>query len=238
MFNKQVIILFGPPGAGKGTQAELLSERFNLYYFETSRILEQAFKAAEHLPESSIERFIKADGEKFDVLNEKKLWLEGKLCDPPFVSHLVKEKIKKLFEADKSLLIAGSPRTLYEAKTIMPFLDNLYKKQNIKIALLKISPEQTIFRNSHRKICGLMRHSILYNLETENLTICPLDGSKLERREGLDDPETIKVRLKEYRERTAPLFDYLKENNFELKEVNGEQSVADVFADVQKQLKL
>ena len=238
MFNKQVIILFGPPGAGKGTQAELLSERFNLYYFETSRILEQAFKAAEHLPESSIERFIKADGEKFDVLNEKKLWLEGKLCDPPFVSHLVKEKIKKLFEADKSLLIAGSPRTLYEAKTIMPFLENLYKKQNIKIALLKISPEQTIFRNSHRKICGLMRHSILYNLETENLTICPLDGSKLERREGLDDPETIKVRLKEYRERTAPLFDYLKENNFELKEVNGEQSVTDVFADVQKQLKL
>jgi len=55
-----------------------------------------------------------------------------------------------------------------------------------------------------------MRHSILFNDETKDLTICPLDGSKLVKREGLDDPKTIKVRLKEYAERTYPIFDYFE----------------------------
>ena len=53
MFNKKAIIFIGPPGAGKGTQGELLSEKINLFHFETSKILEQTFKNAENLPESS-----------------------------------------------------------------------------------------------------------------------------------------------------------------------------------------
>ena len=62
-----------------------------------------------------------------------------------------------------------------------------------------------------------MRHSILFNKETENLTICPLDGSKLVKREGLDDPETIKVRLKQYKERTFPMVEYFEKNRFKIK---------------------
>jgi adenylate kinase family enzyme len=57
------------------------------------------------------------------------------------------------------------------------------------------------------------------------------------RREGLDDPETITVRLKEYENRTLPLVDYLKKESFDVKEVNGEQSVADVFKDILKAIK-
>ncbi|TSC94380.1 MAG: adenylate kinase [Parcubacteria group bacterium Licking1014_1] len=229
---KQVIILFGPPGAGKGTQSELLSDRLGLHIFETSKILEREFTRAENLSEDSDERFIEFDNQKFDILNEKKLWKEGKLCSPPFVTCLVIKEIKKLFEEGKGLILSGSPRTLYEAEKIMPLLRELYGKENIKTVLIEITPEQTIFRNSHRKICELMRHPVLYAKETENLTICPLDGSKLIKREGLDDPETIKVRLKEYAERTAPIFDYFKSRGLEIKNVNGEQSVADVYKDV------
>ena len=58
---------------------------------------------------------------------------------------------------------------------------------------------------------------ILYSKETENLTSCPLDGSKLIRRKGLDDLETLKVRLKEYKERTFPLLDYFKEERYRSK---------------------
>ena len=76
-----------------------------------------------------------------------------------------------------------------------------------------------------------MRHSILSNTETESLTLCPVDGSKLMRREGLDDAETIKVRLKEYTERTEPVLEYLRDKHY-IKEINGDRSVAEVFRDI------
>jgi len=233
---KQIIILFGAPGAGKGTQSELLSDKMNLYLFETSKILEGEFAKAESLSKNSSERFIDFDNQKFDILHEKDIWKKGILCDPPFVTYLVIKEIKKLFEEDKNLILSGSPRTVYEGEKIMPLIENLYGKENIKTILLEISPEQTIYRNSHRRICELMRHSILFNEETEKLTICPLDGSKLVRREGLDDPETIKVRLKEYAERTYSIFDYFEKHGLKIKKVNGEQSVADVYKDILKVL--
>ncbi len=233
---KEIIILFGPPGAGKGTQAELISDKKNLYYFETSKILEREFKKAENLSEDSPERFIEEDGEKYDILNEKKLWAEGKLCSPAFVTHLVKEELKELSEKGESLVLAGSPRTLYEGEKITPVLKDLYGEENIKALLIEISPEETLFRNSHRRICELMRHPILYTEETKDLTICPLDGSKLIKRKGLDDPETIKVRLDQYKERTYPVFDFFEKEGIKVEKINGEQSVADVFSDILKVL--
>ena len=167
MSKKQVIIIFGPPGAGKGTQSELLSSKTGSYLFETSRILEREFERAEHLSEDSPKRFIDFDGQKFDILNEKVLWKSGALCSPPFVTYLVIEEIKKLFEEGKSLILAGSPRTLYEGQKVMPFIENLYGKENIKTVLVEISPEVTTFRNTHRRICQLIRHSILFNAETD-----------------------------------------------------------------------
>lgn len=228
--NKQVIILFGPPGAGKGTQAELLADKLSLYYLETSKILEQEFREPDKKP-------INIKGKKYSVLKEKKLWEEGILCSPPFVSYLVKEKTKELFKLGKNLLLAGSPRTVYEGEEVVPLLKKLYGAENIKAFLIEISPEETIFRNTNRRICELMRHPILYSKETENLKICPLDGSKLIRRKGLDDPETIKVRLKEYKERTFPLIKLFEKQGIKVKKINGEQSVADVHKDILKAIK-
>ncbi len=229
---KQVIILFGPPGAGKGTQAELLSDKLSLYYFETSKILEREFVKAE----DSDKRYIEEDGKKYDILDEKKLWQGGKLCSPPFVANLVKKEIRELAEKGESLVLAGSPRTLYEGEKITPVLKDLYGEANIKVLFIEISPGETLFRNSHRRICELMRHPILYTEQTKDLTICPLDGSDLVERKGLDDPETIKVRLKEYEERTLPLLDFFKKEGVGVRKINGEQSVSDVFRDVQKAL--
>lgn len=234
---KQIIILFGPPGAGKGTQAELLSEKLGLYYFETSKVLEEKFREAENLSLDSAERVIKIGEKEYDVSNEKKLWEKGILCSPPFVTYLVENKIKELFDAGKSLVLAGSPRTLYEGEELVPLLKELYGALNIKVVYLELSPEETIFRNSHRRICELVRHPILYHKETEKLTICPIDGSKLIKRKGLDAPETIKVRLKEFKKRTFPLIEYFKKQGIEVKKINGEQTVVNVHKDILKALR-
>lgn len=234
--NKRIVILFGPPGAGKGTQSELLKDKLGLFYFETSRILERTFKQAENFLEDSSKRYIEVDGEKYDILNEKKLWLEGILCSPPYVSYLVKKEIRDLAEQGESLILAGSPRTVYEGENIIPLLKELYGNE-IKTVVMEISPEETIHRNSNRRLCELMRHPILYTEETKDLMICPLDGSKLIKREGLDDPESIKVRLDEYKNRTYPVLEILERNDIEVIKINGEQSPADVHKDILSAIK-
>lgn len=231
MQKKQVIILFGPPGAGKDTQAGLLSEKLGLYRLETSKILEGKFKKVESLKNSSSKRFIKVGKEKFDILEEKKLWLSGKLCSPPLVVFLIEEKVKKLFDQGENLLFNGSPRTVFEAKLLVPFLRKLYGENLIQVFYIDITPEETLFRNSHRRICELMRHSLLYSKEVEGLTLCPLDGSKLVKRE-LDAPETIKVRINEFQERTLPVMEVFKKEGIPVVKINGEQSVAGVFKDI------
>jgi adenylate kinase len=229
--NSMVIILLGPPGSGKGTQASLLSQKFNLYYLETSKLLEEAFKKEKK------ENFIVEEGKKYYFKDEKKLWEEGKLCDPPFVTHLILRKIKELFKEKRNLVLAGSPRTVYEGERVMPVLEKLFGKENIQIFFLKIKKEQSIFRNSNRRICELLRHPIFYLKENKNLKFCPLDGSKLLKRGKLDKAETIKVRLKEFEERTLPLLKFLKERNYKIEEIDGSPPPAKVFEKILEKIK-
>jgi len=227
----KVIILMGPPGSGKGTQAILLAEKFDLYHLETSKLIERK------IVEAKKGDFVEIESKKYFLEKEKKLWKRGILCSPPFVTYLIKEKIKELAKEKKGIVFSGSPRTLYEGEEVTPLLKKLYPSENIKIVLLKLRAEESIWRNSHRRICELMRHPVLYSKETIKLTLCPLDGSKLIKREGLDDPEIIKIRLKEYKERTFPLVDYFKKENLEVKQVDGSPPPAVVFEKILKILK-
>ena len=228
----------GPPGAGKGTQADLLKSNHDFFHFETSKLLEEKFDWAKTLSEDSPERFIEADGKKYDILEEKKIWLKGVLCSPPFVVQLIKEKVKDLRHDGENIIFSGSPRTVYEAEQELPLFIELYGKENITAVYIDIRPEETVQRNTHRRICQTVRHSILWNKETENLTICPLDGSKLLRREGLDDPETIKTRLKEFKERTYPVLDVIGGKGIKVIKINGEQTVSKVFEDICEKIKV
>lgn len=226
------IILIGPPGCGKGTQAQLLAEKFNLYYFETSKIIEQNVMSA------SKNDYVKIGGKKYSLIHERNLWKSGILCTPILIDYWVKSKFKELFREGKNLVIAGYPRTLSQGKVGMPLLKKLYGGEDIKIIEILLSPEQTIWRNQRRRICELMRHPILSaRPEFLKLTYCPLDGSKLMKRKGLDDLKTIITRLKEYKERTFPLIEYFKKQGFKVKKVNGEQSVVKVFSDILKAIK-
>jgi len=217
----------GPPGSGKGTQAELLAEKFNLYHLETSEIIERNFA---NIKKSD---FVKVGAKKYFLWEERKLRQSGKLMSPPLIFFWLKQKIKELIKEKKQVVLSGSFKTLYEAGELTSFFKKIYGSSNIKIILIKQKPEVSIWRNSKRKICELMRHSILYSEETAKLKKCPFDGSKLVHRED-SNPKVIRGKLKEFKERTLPVIDYFKKHGLKVKEVNGEQSVADVFKDVLK----
>lgn len=218
---KIIVIIIGPPGAGKGTQAELLADKLNLYSFETSKVLEESWIDANK------DDYLKADGKKYFLLKEKQLFDSGKLCSPPFVTLVVKRKIKQLFEQGKGIVFSGSPRTVYEGKKLMPFLIDLYGLNNILALELKVSDQEAIWRNTRRRICKNCRYPVPYTLETKNLKKCPKCGGELVTR-TLDTEQTMKTRLKEYKQRTHPLFEYFKQVGIKVKQVNGEQSIEDV----------
>lgn len=230
--NKPIIIIMGPPGSGKGTQASLLAEKLGLYYFETSKIIELNVMNAKRGEFQIIE------GKKYLLEEEKKIWKNGGLCSPQIVTFWVKEKIKNLAKENQGIIFAGSPRTIYEAENLMPLLEKIYKKENIKIVLLDLPPEQTLWRNSKRKICALMRHPIIYHNETKKLKICPLDGSKLVTRKGLDSKKSIRIRLDQYQTRTFPVIDYFKKNKYKVVIINATPAPSTVFSDICKALNI
>lgn len=228
---KQVVIIFGQPGAGKGTQSDLLVNKFGFHHFESSKVLEHFFKTEDP------KKIIEADGEKFEVADEIHRWKTGLLCNAKFVVWLFVEKIKALAEEGESIVFSASPRTAYEAEKEIPLLIDLYGKENIKIVVLELGAEASVFRNSHRKICELMRHNIIFTPETEKLEKCPLDGSDLVARKGLDDVETIKKRLEVFNEETLPVLEVAEKFGLKPKKVNGDQAVAQVHKDVLEAIK-
>lgn len=219
-----VIIIYGYPGSGKGTQAEKLAGHFGFEHFNTGGVIEKTIHDPVNQNDPIIER-------------EKNLFDSGILCTPEWVAEVVKKVIEDLREKDKSIIFSGSPRTLYEAERLTPFLEELYGRDNIFPIEVKIKPETAIFRNSHRRICEKNAHPLIYSSENEKLEFCPICGSKLVIR-VLDTPETIKVRIREYEDRTEPILEYLKKRGYNIIEADGEPEAGKVFEDILSKLKL
>ncbi len=222
MRKNKLVILIGPPGSGKGTQALLLSGKKKMLHLEASKLLEKRFADAS---ESEI---IEIEGKKYSLLEQKKLWSDGHLCEDGFVAFVVKEAIEKIKQGVELILLDGYPRTIEQAELAVPFLFSFYNPEDILVISLEVSEEESIKRNSKRRVCSLMRHSIIDHEETRNLTICPVDGSSLERR-LLDDKETIKVRLDDFKKLTTPVIDYFRQKNVFVIRVDGSGTIAEVF---------
>ncbi|GAH41027.1 unnamed protein product [marine sediment metagenome] len=130
--DRLVAILLGPPGAGKGTQAILLADKLGLYYFETSKIIEENIKEAKEGD------FVEVEGKKFPLLKEKENWEKGDIASPPLVVFWIKNKIERLATLGENLVMAGSPRSLYEGKELLPLFKKLYGPENIKVILMEL----------------------------------------------------------------------------------------------------
>ncbi|OHA52039.1 MAG: hypothetical protein A3A97_00625 [Candidatus Terrybacteria bacterium RIFCSPLOWO2_01_FULL_40_23] len=220
--NLKVVIICGPPGAGKGTQAELLKEKFDFYHFETSRIIEAALNSNEA-------EEITINGETFYYAEERRKFSSGELNTPAVVSFWVKKKIKELVEQNKSLVFSGSPRTLFEADQLFPAILEFFAKENIYVFELMVAPQVSIDRNTHRRICSSCR---LPHQQNYHKDICKKCGNSLVTRGSLDTESVIKKRLEEFTARTKPAVFRAKEYELGLYSVDGARDELSVFSDI------
>lgn len=221
--HKRVVLLFGPPGAGKGTQAELLEGLFNFVHFDTGKW---------------IERLVRTKGADRDpiIRHEKELFDTGKLCTPSWVLSVITEATTRIANAGLSIVFSGSPRTMYEAlgekgyAGLFDTLESLYGKKNVSALLLSIKPGTSLKRNGARRVCSVCGVPILAHAKNARCAFC--DGPT--RRRTLDKPEVIKVRLVEYRTRTLPIFREMKKRGYVIKRVNAEPLPYKVFESVKR----
>ncbi|PIZ58969.1 adenylate kinase [bacterium (Candidatus Torokbacteria) CG_4_10_14_0_2_um_filter_35_8] len=207
-----ILVVLGPQGSGKGTQAEMLAKKFNLTHIQTGNIFRE--KAEEDTPL----------GRKIDRLINK----EGRLVPDEIVFQVWKEYVEKIPQG-KGIILDGNPRTLEQAK----FIDNFFKEKGReinKVFYIGISGEETIKRLSVRRVCKDCKKSLRLGIDVEESDKCPKCGGELFQRED-DTPERIKVRLDTYKEVILPLVDYYKKQD-KLVEINGEQPIEKVFEDI------
>lgn len=221
---KLAIIIFGEPGSGKTTQAKLLALNFNLIHFDTGRFLEEILFDSEHQNEKIIQK-------------EKKIFKSGKLNTPSFVVSEIKRGIIKIWKSGFGIIFSGSPRTLYEAKKEIPWLLKMFGKENIFFIELKLSEQEALKRNSHRLICKFCGYTLLSEyFKVKNIKNCPVCGGKFYKR-VLDNPQTLKIRFNEYRTKTYPIFNYLKEQGFKIHQIDARPAPYKIFQKIKKIIK-
>jgi len=182
------LILLGPPGAGKGTQAERLVDDFDLPYYATGDILRAAVKEESEL------------GRKANEYMDR-----GDLVPDEVIIEVVVDRIDQT-EAEDGFLLDGFPRNVEQAEALDGELKRLGRELTAAL-LIEAADDEVIRRLSGRRVC--VKNSHLYHVDFDppkREGVCDQDGSKLIQRHD-DHPDTVKHRLEVYREQTSPLAD-------------------------------
>jgi adenylate kinase len=183
------LVLLGPPGAGKGTQAERLIEDFGLPYYSTGIILREAV----------------AEGSELG--KEAKAYMEnGDLVPDELISRAVTERFDS-GEADDGFLLDGFPRTVGQAEVLDEILGSRGRKLT-SVLLIDAPDDEVVRRLSGRRTCAKGNH--VYHVEFDppkHEGVCDQDGTRLVQRDD-DKPETVRKRLAVYHDQTEPLIEW------------------------------
>jgi len=185
------LILLGPPGAGKGTQAQRTVDRYRIPQISTGDILRSAVKEGTPLG-------VKAKG----------FMDQGKLVPDEIVIGIIEERLKAT-DCNPGFILDGFPRTIPQADALEPILAKLGKKID-HVINIEVDPEELVRRLTGRrtcKNCGAMFHVLFQPPEKEGM--CDRCGGTLYQRAD-DNEEAIRTRLKEYEKQTSPLIQYYR----------------------------
>jgi adenylate kinase len=183
------LVLLGPPGAGKGTQAERLVTDFDLPYYATGDILRAAVK------------------DETELGKEAKDYMDrGELVPDDLICKVIMERIDEP-NAEDGFLLDGFPRNTEQADILEAALEQRDRKL-MAVLLIDASDDEVIKRISGRRVC--VKNGHVYHVDFDppkHEDVCDQDGSRLIQRDD-DKPETIKKRLEVYHDQTKPLIDY------------------------------
>jgi len=199
------IIFLGAPGAGKGTQAEIVSEKLGIPTISTGAMIREAIK----------------NGTPFG-LAAKEIIEKGNLLPDETVNGLMKERLSEK-DCENGFILDGYPRTIGQAKGLEEMGYDVDAVVNIYV-----SDENIVKRMSGRRVCGKCGetyHTIYNPTPCEDKTKCGKCGGELKTRAD-DLPETVRYRLKVYHDQTSVLEDWYKKRG-KLRQVEGQEILAD-----------
>lgn len=206
------IVILGPPGAGKGTQADFIINKYNIPHISTGDIFRENIK----------------NGTKLGI-KAKSYMDQGLLVPDELVIDIVKDRLQQ-DDCKVGFLLDGFPRTVAQAVSLDAELDKNEAKLD-KVVNIDVDSNILVDRAVGRRVCktcGATYH-IKYNApQVEG--ICDKDQSKLIQRDD-DTEETVKTRIGVYFEQTSPLIDYYQAQGL-LLNVNGAQDIKKVFEDI------
>ena len=186
------LVLLGPPGAGKGTQAERLVEDFGLPYYSTGIILREAVAEESELGKQA-----------------KKYMDKGELVPDELINNVIAERLDS-GEADDGFLLDGFPRTIGQAEMLEKTLEGRGRELS-GVLLIDAPDDEVVRRLSGRRTCA--KNSHVYHVEFDppkNEDVCDQDGSRLIQRDD-DKPETVRKRLAVYHDQTEPLIKWYED---------------------------
>jgi len=206
------LLFMGPPGAGKGTQAKRISQKYNIPHISTGDMLREAVAKGTELG-----------------LKVKEILEKGELVSDDLINKIVEERLSQN-DCDNGFILDGYPRTLVQAKSLDEILKKLSKKLD-KAIFVDVPEEKLVLRITSRRICP--KCGRVYNLISLKPKIdeqCDDCGVKLIQRDD-DKEETVRQRYKVYMESTQPLINYYKEKGI-LEVVDGDRDIDVITNDI------